>query len=1285
MGINTLTPRYLNLDNDSRIVAPQEMIDALNIRVSADSSGNQGVVKNIKGSTAAPYDTTPYTGENQVIGTYEHEGTNRLFVFVWNSNGHHSIYRMGQGESSFTLAVRSQHITLTNNPLHIDAMVVSGEVFLYFTDGQGEPQKVNVDSGVAPTDGESNVMKLSPLAPQVRYLTDDTRTTNDLLGKSFQFALQYVFRDGEVSAIGEYSDNTVGVNTLNDIYSNAEYDAGFNQIKVQISGVVGIGLGTTIPKLRLHYRDVQDNTMYYVGEYTYTELFNEVDFFNDGSYSVVSDSEYNKLQDAVPKVAQSQTISANRLMYGNYKEGFDKEAITASLVPTYSSEPISYRMFESTDAGLLTNEVVLNTDAISSALNGTDNINLILDYAVDSYTYTKTATETITIKNVAGTTVQDTTIADNVKFKVPRTRFLESVDLTAPSSQADFNTKLVAAIDGLTVTNTITNTAIVNQFWAVYPNWNINWGGTVTQRIEASVVGTTVVLTTNVIGFSLFTTTIQKDSGSGMNDFTGSARVEDSNVAGIAGSVIAFRIHRGATTAFTSQRTRTFKAGETHSIGLVLEDNLGRTSGVYELGSASVAPLGDRLTGERGTASITVTPTTTIANAAFTRFFYVYSGGNTKADFIQYGTAGALKADAAATDLDIKNSNQIYVMLRGLQGSKQSYAQTRDLEYQFTEGDKLVVVSYLDADGIRQYPSNYTWDVNALVTIDTAAQLDGAATSVETGQFITLDNNEDLEGFGLSDIGTSSDLWASDVIFEIYSREKSSTTKIYRSLSPKYAISEINNAKVLTQGNAWYKQRSLNFANGSNTSGLTPRINYVESKQFSDRDASTDGELGGKPYAVINSEKEQHRISSITYSDPQLADSSQNNLSSFNNSLANFMDYEMNYGGIFGLVDSGDAITLLQSDKVSRVPVNRSILSTGTGSAMVTQTTDVLGLQQHYPINTGINEDRTAFLKADGVVYIVDVTRAKIVAFSGSGNKILSDNNVSSYIETTCSSMLADADGYFVSIGQDRLNNEIIFSLQNLPFTYSKSLILSVGLDKFTTFVNYTSNYYATLGMRTFGFRQAASSEDIPTGQELGVNAVYGNFFGTQYDATLTSVFNSNPTSRKVYNSIGVDATANPSATLSTIDQSVDIPEAAFTAKEGVYYSNVPREEGTSQYVMLGDVSLEADPAISFAHKVNRLPFRMGGDVYKFTGGAFAALAGVSVDGVLSSRSLSMVNAGAVTAGDTLAVKGASVDGDPLRGAYSEVKLTFNDTTAIEVFALSAQTSESGLHHNSQQ
>jgi len=76
MGINTLTPRYLNLDNDSRIIAAQEMIDALNVRVSADEGGNQGVVKNIKGNTdltgggLAPDNIL---GVNTIIGCYEHE------------------------------------------------------------------------------------------------------------------------------------------------------------------------------------------------------------------------------------------------------------------------------------------------------------------------------------------------------------------------------------------------------------------------------------------------------------------------------------------------------------------------------------------------------------------------------------------------------------------------------------------------------------------------------------------------------------------------------------------------------------------------------------------------------------------------------------------------------------------------------------------------------------------------------------------------------------------------------------------------------------------------------------------------------------------------------------------------------------------------------------------------------------------------------------------------------------------------------------------------------------
>jgi hypothetical protein len=144
------------------------------------------------------------------------------------------------------------------------------------------------------------------------------------------------------------------------------------------------------------------------------------------------------------------------------------------------------------------------------------------------------------------------------------------------------------------------------------------------------------------------------------------------------------------------------------------------------------------------------------------------------------------------------------------------------------------------------------------------------------------------------------------------------------------------------------------------------------------------------------------------------------------------------------------------------------------------------------------------------------------------------------------------------------------------------------------------------------------------------------------------------------------------------------MPEGAFSLKEGVYYGNVPREEGTSQFVMLGAVRSESDPEITFEAKVNRLPFRLGGEVFKLSSGIMTAVSGATVDGIVSSRVVSMTNAGSVSAGDVIGVKGASVDGDPLRGAYAEVQLDFNDATAFELFSITAHTSESGLHNNPQ-
>ena len=63
MAIDKLIPQYLNKDEDARLIKNTEMSNAVNVRVSNDEGGNQGVLKNVKGNTALgalrPYDAIP--------------------------------------------------------------------------------------------------------------------------------------------------------------------------------------------------------------------------------------------------------------------------------------------------------------------------------------------------------------------------------------------------------------------------------------------------------------------------------------------------------------------------------------------------------------------------------------------------------------------------------------------------------------------------------------------------------------------------------------------------------------------------------------------------------------------------------------------------------------------------------------------------------------------------------------------------------------------------------------------------------------------------------------------------------------------------------------------------------------------------------------------------------------------------------------------------------------------------------------------------------------------------
>lgn len=1289
------TPRYLNTDSDERVLQKTEMSDALNIRVTTEDNGDAGVVKNIDGNTIlGAIGNTTAGSVNKIVGSYEHEGTNRLFVFVHNSLGIHTIYELNQGDSSFTKIIESSNVSLSGEPLSINGMVIDEELHLYFTDGEEEPQKVNVDTSLAagtyPSSFvEASVMKKAPNAPQVSISTDSSKKSNELYGKAFQFALQYVYRDGEVSAIGEYSDEVAGSNTLDGLSDSTSYKLQDNKIELQIgTGTLGVGLGTTIPNVRAFYKSPEDNTMYYIGEYTATEISNGIDFYNDKSYPAVPDTEYNKTVDNVPKLAKAQTIEANRLFYANYKEGFDKGDVSASLTVEYDEEGINEELdvtITAMGSGEDHLEMFINTELVENVIDG-NSIPTTIDFVFGQFFITETTQRGITFYKSDGATVKKTFAStDNTgnKFNITNERYTESLSVAA-TNLSDYNTNLATALNGETFTLNLKsgNAKYTNSGSGFeHDTWSASFSqGSVTFEItaSASAAGNGVDLEINPLSFVASGTTAWLSD----SVFATAVRSYVTSLSGNFGTTSTQRemtVYRGdnfSTVSSGVSNRRTFKSGESHSFGVVFEDQLGRTTGVYELGSVDVLRQSERA--KKGRASVKSTLTAAGLDSALTNFFYVYSGGNNISDYVQYSVPSAFVLDT--TKVDEGDNEAVYVSLRALQGAKNSYCEVNDIKYQYTEGDKLRILSYKNSDGIIEYPSGFEFDVVGLETIESDSfVLDGVTydKKIHDGEFVIINGNPSAFGFNFEDLSN----WANDVVVEIYSPSKEAEVKVYKAISGKYSVStDISLEQTITEGNAWYKQRVLKFTSddAATPTAFRNEIRNVESNQYFDRDDVTKSDLGGKPYAVIANEKEHSRISSITYSEPQFADSAQNYLSSFNASLANFKDFELNYGGIFGIVGMSDSIMMLQSDKVSRIPVSRQILATGTGSEFVTQSTDILGLQQHYAGNFGINEDRTAFLSNDGTVYLVDVTRSKIVAITPQGVKVLNDLGVDSWINDRTSSMLEDANGYFVSVGIDKDNDEVYFSLQNLPLTsYSESMVYSKQLDKFTSKNSVAAPYFGTLGLRFFSFRDNDCWEQ-------NTNSTKANFYGVQEESNFKISFNESPSLNKVFNALSIEGTADADVEMTTSNnQNLTMPKEAFKLREGEYYAKVGRSDSDFNKIVVGKIASINGDNVTFLNRVNRIPFKLGGDAFVYTGGSYSAVAGTSVSGVVDAYTLSFVNASNLSPDRVIAISGEGVvDGEPMRGFYSTAKFTFDDVEDVEVFAVNASIAQSNLHND---
>ena len=408
MPINKIIPRFLVSDKDERLLENGAMTDARNVTISENGDGTEGVIKNMVGTIAADAKTGSEltTGDSlKAIGQASDSQRGFLYVFVADVSGlsEHAIYQYNtKSVANDGLAADEFRIVYKGDWLNFDpdsfvkVDVVNAafqqddniQTILYFTDNINPPRKINVDRAVdgdfdGLSDNDLDYALSSIKAPQTKpvtfkFATDTSIPVNNFARATFQFATQYIYKDGEESAISPYSklafSNVVAAESLEEdtgvlFFTDNRCDLFLNWINGSSNAEEN---PSDVEKIRILARRGNEGSFFTIDEIdprvnlvravdspsnevtVYDSSSGTYKFYNNGLYPSIPSVTVNKLYDNVPQKAAGQCISNNRLFYSNYTEGYANHPVTAKWGVMYGSERGGGQVIFDGSEGLIT-------------------------------------------------------------------------------------------------------------------------------------------------------------------------------------------------------------------------------------------------------------------------------------------------------------------------------------------------------------------------------------------------------------------------------------------------------------------------------------------------------------------------------------------------------------------------------------------------------------------------------------------------------------------------------------------------------------------------------------------------------------------------------------------------------------------------------------------------------------------------------------------------------------------------------------------------------------------
>tara|TARA_R110002074_G_scaffold189465_6_gene355275 strand:- start:2210 stop:6154 length:3945 start_codon:yes stop_codon:yes gene_type:complete len=1299
---NTFIAGKMNKDIDSRLMPEGEYRDALNIKIGSSSGSDIGAIENVLSNKQL---TTESLGSVvNTVGAFFDNSQAMIYWFTTSETGDYVIeYDTINETTSIVLADTSAGVlnfSIDNLITGVGVIVDTDndKRILTWTDGINPIRAINIATAKSySTNGfnseQISLYKRPPLNPPTLVLsTTDSEEENNLEERFLRFAYRYRYVDGEVSALSPFTETAFLPKSFRYDYSISSNESMVNQYNE-----VTIGFNTGVAEvvgIDVLVKESLSSTVYLVESFDKDEESwsnnSEESFLyvNSKTATSIAADQLKRLFDAVPLTAKALEILGNRIMLGNYTEGYNiADANGDKIKIEFTVDVDSEELTEGNPAQTMKSNrgyeigiVYLDDDGrMTTVLTCATNTTFVKNSDSDKGNKLQ-----VTIDNEAPewatryrfflkqSKVNYETIVPSIFYQDGTYAWLKvEADERNKFSEGDF---LYVKSDSSEILSTALQTRVLEivdqeENFLESPDeeeikQQAGWYFKIKPtgfRLNESDFQT---FTSTEEGFRSRASDKNFETASGASQtyyeqpvYYGSAGLDDLSVSGTYTGTEDIRYivdisNVGMPDSFrwSNDDGQTYSSdipisGSAQLIENGISVTFGATTGHTSTDNWIISAKSEDVTDEWNKDGSDDGD----AGSLKRRIIMAFRGKDVTNEVIKAGANITIDYDDTGSD----NS----------EGGQLQYSQTftsgteyRNLEEWFY-GDNIIDNLTYPTD-----PERIVFRRGYLQ--DQIVKIDGRTTSGTPNEPMLMIFASSANYGGAGSLRSTQDLTIlelnNSVIFETIPLNNDES--FFYEIGRTYDI--VNNRHQGYDGDDQDQTASVPAILKLPVFNAFSWGNGFESYKIKDRFNEKEMLIDTRPSLDIENYRRNNRIADITYSKTFEQSTNFNGLNEFNSSTFNFLSMDDKYGSIQKLFSADTNLEVFQEDKVHTVLYNKDVLFDADGQGSIRETTNVLGTTPTpWAGEYGISTHPESFCFYGNMRYWTDVRRGTPLRRSQDG---ITEINLG-------------MQDFFRDAFRDNPSTRKFgaYDLHNKEYIISDKGSYTVGYDNavkgYTSFYSFEPQWMGGLNNNFYTFSNGQLYKHYDED-----NPVRNNFYGVNYDSTVKLIVNQEPSLIKVVKNIMLEGNKSWATVIKSYinDETTSVTESTLTTseylnKEGKLHAYVRRNELLGDFTAknafgLGEIQSIASTTLTMKDTIHS-SLSIGDSIYN----ASASLVGVVTAINKSNLSITLSSVGSLSANDfILGLKDGRVEGSEIRGYNFEIDLTDSTNTRTELYAV---------------